>query len=51
MASIDKINCRYIPSIITKTKTFLEKIKCDVGLMIDRGVAEKRYENKVGMSS
>ena len=25
-------------------------MKCDVG-MIDRDVAEKRYENKVGMSS
>ena len=25
--------------------------KCDVGLMIDCDVAEKRYENKVGMSS
>ena len=24
---------------------------CDVELMIDRDVAEKRYENKVGMSS
>ena len=34
-------------------KHFLKKMKCDVGLMIDRDVhvAEKRYENKVGMSS
>ena len=29
-------------------KTFLEKIKCDVGMLIDCDVAEKRYENKVG---
>ena len=26
-------------------------MKYDVGLMIDRDVAEKRYENKVGLSS
>ena len=26
-------------------------MKCDVGLMIDRDVAEKMNENKVGMSS
>ena len=29
---------------------FSEKMKCDVRLMIDRDIAEKRYENKVGMS-
>ena len=28
-----------------------EKMKCNVGMMIARYVAEKRYENKVGMSS
>ena len=34
-------------------KTVFEKINCDVhvGIMIDRDVAEKKYENKVGMSS
>ena len=33
-------------------KKFKKKKKCDVGLMIDSMyVAEKRYENKVGMSS
>ena len=32
-------------------KNIFGKKKCDVGLMIDRTVAEKRYENKVGMSS
>ena len=26
-------------------------MKCSVGMMIDRDVAEKKYENKVGMSS
>ena len=26
-------------------------MKCDVGMMIDRDVVEKRYENKVGMST
>ena len=26
-------------------------MKCDVGMMIDCDVAEKRYESKVGMSS
>ena len=30
---------------------FVEKMKSDVGMMIDRDVAEKRYEGKVGMSS
>ena len=25
-------------------------MQCDVGMMIDCDVAEKRYENKVGMS-
>ena len=40
----------YIIIIIT-TKNIFGKMKCDVGLMIDRDVAEKRYENKVGMSS
>ena len=29
------------------TKTFLEKMKCNVGLMIDGDVAEKKNENKV----
>ena len=32
-------------------KYFWEKIKCDEGMMINRDVAEKRYENKVGLSS
>ena len=32
-------------------KSFLEKMNCDAGTMIARDVAEKRYENKVGMSS
>ena len=32
--------------IITKN-TFFEKFKCDVGMLIDRDVAEKRYQNKV----
>ena len=32
-------------------KNIFGKMKCDVMLMIDRDVAEKRYENKVGMSS
>ena len=36
---------------IRNKKTFSKKMKCDVGLMIDRDTAEKRYENKVGMSS
>ena len=35
--------------IITK-KTFWEKMKCDVGLMIDNDAGEKRCENKVGLS-
>ena len=29
----------------------LENMKCDVGMMIDCDVVEKRYKNKVGMSS
>ena len=37
-------------SMITN-KTFLEKMKCNVRLMIDRDVAEKKNENKVGMLS
>ena len=32
-------------------KTFKEKMKCDVGMMIDHDVPAKRYGNKVGMSS
>ena len=36
-----------IMTIILITKTFSEKMKCDVGLMIDRDVAEKNNENKV----
>ena len=39
--------------LYNQKNTHLEqkKIKCDVGMMIDHDVAEKRYENKVGMSS
>ena len=32
-------------------KTFSGKMKWGVGLMIDRDIAEKGYENKVGMSN
>ena len=53
-----RIEVRYIYMYVytnvhlyTITNTFLKKMKCDVGMMIDRDVAEKRYENKVGMSS
>ena len=37
--------------IYNKQKHFWKKMKCDVGMMIDRDVAEKKYENKVEMSS
>ena len=30
---------------------FFENMKCDVGLMIDHDVTEKKNENKVGISS
>ena len=32
-------------------KTIFEKMNWNVRIMIDRDVAEKMYENKVGMSS
>ena len=28
-----------------------KNLECDVGMMIDRDVAEKRFENKVGIAS
>ena len=34
-----------------KQKHFWKKIKCNVRMMIDRNVAEKKFENKVEMSS
>ena len=37
--------------VITDKNIFEKKNECDVGLMIDRDVAEKRHENKVGLSS
>ena len=40
-----------IPTYDIFKKTFLEKMKCDAGLMIDLDIAEKRYGNKVGMSN
>ena len=33
-----------------KQKHFMEKMICDVGMMIDHDAGEKRYENKVGLS-
>ena len=36
---------------MTITNKHIFEKKCDVGLMIDCDVAEKRYENMVGMSS
>ena len=35
----------------TNKNIFWKKIKYDVGIMIDCDVAEKTYENKVGMST
>ena len=37
--------------VIKHTKTFLEKIKYNVGMMIDRDVPEKISEIKIGISS
>ena len=37
--------------IIIITKTFFEKIKCDVRMMIDYDVVGKKSENRAGMSS
>ena len=34
-----------------KQKYFWNEMKCDVWLMIDNDVADKKNENKVGMSS
>ena len=36
---------------ITNKNIFEKKKKCHVRMMIDRDLAEKKYENKVGMSS
>ena len=47
----DKVSGCYKYIINITNKYMLKKKKCDVRLMIDRDVAEKRYENKVGMSS
>ena len=37
--------------IITNKNICGKKMKWDVGMMINRDVAEKRYKNKVGLSS
>ena len=44
MSEQDRVNI----DIITNKNI---KMKCDVGLMIDHDVAEKKIENKIGMST
>ena len=42
-------NCSYIRydcNTYNKQKQFLEKMKCDVGMMIDHDVAEKRIKTR-----
>ena len=38
-------------ALYINNNNILEKIKCDVVMMIDHDVPVKRYGNKVGMSS
>ena len=38
-----------IPTSNNKQKHLRGKMKCDVGMITDRDVVEKRYEIKVGM--